>query len=574
MEQAGSLKTRLYETARQILDDLEDAAPWAELYYPSQDSKLLACAKALIGIIDQIPQRIRTLTEGLQTGELDEAQQRLVDNCDFFFEGIHGSVMPDIARLRSKLKSLSAASELSSDQRDFTCEITADLKGKYASSMMGATASLIADGLWNGVEIEPILFPEKAEEFERNRLLVETLNEVIENINHLLEEVPLAGMVERWGKDERVDLYALTPLYSFLGNLGKLMKEDTRRALYSGDYHQIRKRERLLNARINELTTLHNLTWTSDEKTPALPEGGSPYPAMIQKATELSAILDVNILKQIIGEKYVKDLLFIVTIEKDRARDRGEERGMSSMRSSLPENFHPLIPLLYDDDLQNFLGFLLGSVLKRASLTLKHEPIETEAETDSEVAEVDIDTETDAAVEEPQPQEPSETEELLPRLSEFGFDDYIPEAEPETTVAPPAEDGVSAAEKLSAVRELHDLLQGLLARSNPHRKSFELVYRLLDQRKTVPSSMLQSMQPYLYDMMNMLIPQLNELERISDISPEHATKLFDYCTFLCDRHLTQDQIRGEVPVTMKRLLRLLDGLQSLTAQILREMLEE
>jgi hypothetical protein len=75
-------------------------------------------------------------------------------------------------------------------------------------------------------------------------------------------------------------------------------------------------------------------------------------------------------------------------------------------------------------------------------------------------------------------------------------------------------------------------------------------------------------------MMNMLIPQLNELDHVRDISSDHAAKLFDYCTFLCDRHLTQEQIRGEVPVTMKRLLRLLDGLQAMTTQVLRDLLAD
>ena len=40
-----------------------------------------------------------------------------------------------------------AGAELTPEQRDFTCEITADLKGKYASSIMGAAAGLIA-GAW------------------------------------------------------------------------------------------------------------------------------------------------------------------------------------------------------------------------------------------------------------------------------------------------------------------------------------------------------------------------------------------------------------------------------------------
>ena len=86
--------------------------------------------------------------------------------------------------------------------------------------------------------------------------------------------------------------------------------------------------------------------------------------------------------------------------------------------------------------------------------------------------------------------------------------------------------------------------------------------------------MLKSMHPYLYDLMNMLIPRLNDLDYLSDISSEHAAKLFDYCTFLCDRQLSQDQIRTEVPATMNRVLRLLDGLHARTTQLLRQMLED
>ena len=55
------------------------------------------------------------------------------------------------------------------------CEIAADLKGKYASAMMGAAASLVGQGLYNGVELEPVLFLEKAEEFHSARELVERL---------------------------------------------------------------------------------------------------------------------------------------------------------------------------------------------------------------------------------------------------------------------------------------------------------------------------------------------------------------------------------------------------------------
>jgi hypothetical protein len=565
---------------RQTLDELEAAAPWDELYYPPQDdAAFLAMALALLDVIDRIPREVQALTASLEQEAQDEASRQLLGDAEFFFAGIHSGVTPDIARLRLKIASLEAAAgdgELTPEERDFACEIAADLKGKYASSMMGAAAGLIAEGRWDGVEIEPILFPEKAQEFERNERLVETLNEVVENITNLLAEVPLAEMAEHWRRQERIDLYALTPLYSFLGNLGKLMKEESRRALYSGDYHQIRKRERLLNVRINELTTLHNMTWATDS-TPAMADGSSPYPLMIRKSTELAAILDVEILRQIIGDKYVKDLLFIVTVEKERAAAAGgdlENVEASSMRRSVPEDLHPLIRLLYGEDLLNFLSLLLGAVLKRASLALGRQrgaPPAVAAAAPAPAAAA-------ARLEVPAPEEEEalpEIDDVLPEIDDALFADLDLEfAPPSLPVSAPPAPAPRLAEQRAALGQLSELLEKLLSRSDAHRKSFELVLRLLKQGRKVPPAMLQSMHPYLFDIMNTLIPQLHDLDHLSEISATHAARLFEYCTFLCDRHLTPDQIRREVPKTMERVLRLLDGLHGTASKLVEDLVEE
>ncbi len=643
LQRAGSAKAKVYGTVRQTLDELEATAPWDELYYPSKDdAAFLDMELGLIEVIDRIPARVKALIDSLKEEEQDEATRQLLGDAEFFFEGIHGSVAPDVAKLRSKLKALRAAAgdaELTPEERDFTCEIAADIKGKYSSSIMGAAAGLIAEGRWDGVEIEPILFSEKAQEFERNDLLVATLNEVIENITNLLAEVPLAEMVDHWQRQERIDLYALTPLYSFLGNLGKLMKEESRRALYSGDYHQIRKRERLLNVRINELTTLHNMTWATDSQ-PAMPDGGSPYPRMIQKSTQLAAILDVEILRQIIGEKHVKDLLFIVTIEKERAEAAGSGAGgaeASSMRKSVPEELHPMIPLLYGEDLLNFLSLLLGAVLKRASLALKRQREAAPVPAQEKTPTAEVKAVPEVAAREagpPAPEVEAPPEPAVPAVSkvddfalpeiddallaespapvgpappvpaagapievpaidtsmlddldfDFGFpgEASLPEADllgsglpevdfPEPDLEerqpmPPAEDP-RLAEQRAALGQLYDLLEILLSRTNAHRKSFEMVHRLLKLRKTVPPAMLQSMHPYLFDIMNTLIPQLHDLDHQADISASHAAHLFEYCTFLCDRNLTREQMQADVPRTMDRVLRLLDGLHGMASNL-------
>lgn len=803
LSMVGVHKENIYQMVRQILDDMEAAAPWEGLYYPPNDTQaFLAMESDFLDVIDRIPARLQKLTESFLLEGMDPEAEQVLGDAEFFFGAIHDSVSPDIQKLRSKLRALSATSgaiALTTAERAFTCEISADLKGKYTSSIMGAAATLIASGLWNGVEIEPILFPEKREEFQRNELLVETLQEVVSNISNLLEELPLAHLVKVWESGQRVDQYALTTLYSFLGNLGKLMKGKCRRALYSGDYHQIQKRESLLSSRINELTTLHHVTWGT---VPEEAVGGSAsvYPRMILKATELAAILDLDILRKIIGNELVQEILSIVTVEKEKQKADNRDNPYaavepkpSPLRDKLPPQLVSLVPLLYDEDLQKFLTLLLGSVRKRASLEVSRqreragedplvpsidpnedsaqvptmdsnvgeesvgeesaveeldmsfldepdfasqvqvdEPSEVilpspqadfapHAETSSDVGTADLpspdealssmsdgvfedsgptfavpeqaaapeptavpelkfsgsdssfqisfdtteptpssppvqppptmapdptpsfeeaavefsqtsanpfasddpDDALDAALPSfgessevtppvdfeprfdvgqpvvPEPSgiidrptvetpsardrpptftEPSATydrptfgpkdspfepklsmDEVLSPLPDFGFPDLpdpvLPQAEAPKLTADPA-----ALEQLQTLKDLDGILSELLSRQNSHRKKFDMVHQFLQRRKTMPPSMLESMHPYLYDVLNMLVPQLHNLKDTPDIPPERATELIEICTFLCNKNMSPMQVKNDVLPTLGKLLSMLESL--------------
>ncbi len=574
LTRAGPGRTRIYELVRQVLDELEEAAPWEDLYYPPDDAAaLMAMEASLLQIIDGVPPKVGALKESLEAADAEgsgrpDSTEQLFEQARFFFDVIHASVEPEIANLRSKLESASriaasrtaasriAASRtvrngpsraisLTSEDRDSLCGLTADLKGKYSSSIMGVATSLVLKDLGSGLAAESILFAERAEEIERNRLLVETLSEVIENITSLLREVPLAKLVDQWRREQRVDLYALTPLYQLLGNLGKLMKEKSRRAIYSGDYHQIRKRERLLDARINELAALHNRVWETDAK-PA-PVDSSYFSLMIQKATELAAILDINILKTIVGDNAVEKLVALVANEKE-STEAAAGPATSAFSESVPRHLHPLIPLLHTEDLQTFLGLLLGSVLKRASLTREREAKETVAQ----AAEIVTVGESSGGL------DLSPGEELLaplgPEIESYIASATVPSAEAPETVPP-------AAGKIECLRKLQEVLETLLSSSNVHRMAYGLVYRLLKQGKAIPREMLHSMLPYVQDVRNLLIPLLQAPDPPADVAASYAANLLECCTFLCDGELTPDQLRHRAPGIMEKVLRLLDELE-------------
>ena len=116
------------------------------------------------------------------------------------------------------------------------------------------------------------------------------------------------------------------------------------------------------------------------------------------------------------------------------------------------------------------------------------------------------------------------------------------------------------ADRLEALKSLLDVLQPLLSRGSSNRKSFELVRRLLKQNRAIPAGLLQSMRPYLYEVMNLLIPQLRDDTRLGDTYPEYGTTLFGHCQVLCDPTLSPESGLAEVPAVMEQVLDLLNRL--------------
>ncbi|MEM7356988.1 MAG: hypothetical protein AAF657_39605, partial [Acidobacteriota bacterium] len=67
LTRVGDPKAAIYRMVRTILDDLEAVAPWEGLYYPPTDAdEFLSMETALIGMIEDIPQRVATLTRELE----------------------------------------------------------------------------------------------------------------------------------------------------------------------------------------------------------------------------------------------------------------------------------------------------------------------------------------------------------------------------------------------------------------------------------------------------------------------------------------------------------------------------
>src|SRR5262249_40182723 len=171
----------------------------------------------------------------------------------------------------------------------------------------------------------------------------------------------LAALVERGRQGRRVDQYALADLPSLRGTIGRLLKERSRRALYSGDYHQISRREVHLSARINELERLHQQTWAAHP--PGSPPDLAPvFARLVQLALEGAAVLDADLLKTILGGKKVDGL---------RGRAAAGKAAKKEPAATGDPGLDALVLLLAEDDLRIFFEMLLTAVQRRAALSVR-----------------------------------------------------------------------------------------------------------------------------------------------------------------------------------------------------------
>jgi hypothetical protein len=217
LTQTGTARLGVYLLVRACVNDFERVAPWKLLYYPPEDpAELLGMVSALLDTIRGVPKRVDAVLHTLPADESAAGDEPTRDDVSFLFRGIHHMVANDLKRLETALTPLRSGLGALPTAAEGTrlCEIAADLKGKYASAMMGAAASLVGQGLYNGVELEPVLFPEKAEEFHSARELVERLREATEAIQKLPARLSFTDLLERWRRQDRVDLYALADLPS------------------------------------------------------------------------------------------------------------------------------------------------------------------------------------------------------------------------------------------------------------------------------------------------------------------------------------------------------------------------
>jgi hypothetical protein len=554
LAQIGAVKKAVYALVRQCVDDFERAAPWDLLYYPPDDSDaLLAMVGGLVVTVKGVPKKIDGLLRKLPAETGGDGPAR--EDVGFLLHGIHRMVAHDIKRLEGTLapvRDRGPAAPPTCDEGQRLCELSADLKGKYASALMGASASLIGEGQWDGVELEPVLFPEKAEEFRCTRELMLSLRETIAAIRRLPEQVPFAQIVERWRQETRIDQYALADLPALRGRIGLLLKERSRRALYTGDYHQISRREVLLSKRINEMERLHQATWDPEAAADLAPV----YPRLVQLTLEMAAVLDADILKSLIGEKTVNGL-----------------RGRSASPKGAPprpddDGLEALAPLLAEDDLRIFLEMLLTAVQRRASLSVREPapPAPAPAPAPPPPKKAAAPAPPPKRTPPPAPPPPTPPIEEAPAFTVdellSPLPDFLAEPPPPKPAPPPAARPVDPRAAMARIRAKLDELQ---APTNANWNNFRLAQRMLEKHARLPGAMFHSINPFLQEIADHLVPDLKLIVPNKGLTLEAVQRLETVCRELCNTDPSPADMVSEVPKKLERILRFLDALRTVVA---------
>jgi hypothetical protein len=128
---------------------------------------------------------------------------------------------------------------------------------------------------------------------------------------------------------------------------------------------------------------------------------------------------------------------------------------------------------------------------------------------------------------------------------------------------------VAPERRREAIETLHQALRQLQSPENAGWSSYRLLQRLLERHAHIPPSMLQGAHPFVYDVLNNLVPQLENAAAVGAVPAEARRRLVECCLALTSDSITPEQMNHEVPANLSRLQRLLEGLQAATAAQLR-----
>lgn len=499
MRDAGPHRRTVYTIARRACDEIEAIAPWHDLYAPPHDP--VASAR-LAATVHSWAASLRTrIDDGLAALEAVGCDPVFVEYGGYYLGAVATMLRADTLRLASAIEAARrpGAGEA---EANIACEIAADVKGKGTSSLMGAAASLVAEGRWDPVATEPLLFPEKNQEFRRNYELLAAVLEISATLHRIRSTELLTLLGEAWSGTSIPDRWAVADLGMLVAQVSQLLHSDRRRALYAGDFHQLERRLRLVSARVGELDRLHT----------ELVDGTAESPVRRRLVTlirEVAALVEAGALNRMLPEGELPRLRSL--LELSAQLDGHLDVASAARRGALEPTATALLALLADDDLTTYVGLLAANVARRVSFQLEigHPSHASKTALDAEV----------------------------PRL------------------LAPASGAEANGDCVVALRRVLDRLR---SDSYPGARQFRMVLKLLESHNRVPEALLAGCRPYIHDLVDEVVPVLEPVITAGLLPSSTRHELVADALALAT-----GSARGpEATSAMQRLARLLESLRA------------
>lgn len=483
--------------ARQSCDEIEAIAPWGDLYAPPRDP---VAAARLASTVHNWALGLRSrIDQGVQSLAAAAADPAFLEEVDIYLGAVSAMLRADVMRLGTAIES-ARRPKAAEEAARLACEIAADVKGKGTSSLMGATAALVAEGHWDPVATEPLLFAEKSEEFRRNQELLDATLELAGTIHRIRASEVVARLGRAWGGGTVPDRWSSADLGLLVAQTAQMLRPERRQALYAGDFHQLERRLRMLSQRVGELDRLHAAMVDGFDDPQARPR-------ILALLREIAAIVDTGSLQDLLPPGELARLRSL--LELSRQLDGHLDLDSAARRGDLPSDRAPLLALLADDDLATFVGLLAANVARRASFQLPA----------------------------PAPTTPART-----RL---------------TSSSPKPRE--QAAETRREIDNLRTKLQALRADSFPGAREFRLVVRLLATHDRLPDALLSGCKPYLHALIDELVPAIEPLVDRGLVPASARHELVSDALAVAG-----GAARGtEAPPALRRLARVIDSLELL-----------
>ena len=253
------LRWALYRSIKDVLDEIAGLVEWQGLY--TTDAELPTYLEWGLYLEQLVPVIHTRVVSAVRKGadEGSPVLAELEDDLSWSLGRLEDSLRQPLGQLRQgMLMTVTARRRVQHPDevrrvKEAICGAIADVYGRLRADLRRFAAFVVAEDRWELAGLETVLFEERLEELEQGKGLKMGLARLMEAFRGGPERVPLQDIFRLWLGGEVLAIHGMADLERVVRELGDLLDEEDRVALYVSDYVRLRRWESDLQKRFNRL---------------------------------------------------------------------------------------------------------------------------------------------------------------------------------------------------------------------------------------------------------------------------------------------------------------------------------